>query len=71
MTGVFVKDSNGWFRVENPSVNVDGKWYTCKAIYVKVDDDWKVVWRRSAKVYYLPEIKQQTRGLQDVRTCAA
>lgn len=61
-----------WIQLRTPYVNVEDVWYPCIAMYVNVHEQWMQVWRHEAQILTLPVgLRNNYRGLQDVRSCAA
>lgn len=69
---IWTKQNDYWVQIKAPQVNVDDVWYPCKAVYANVYGAWMQVWRHEAQILTLPVgLRNEYKGLQDVRSCAA
>jgi len=65
-----VRMENEW-KDMTPSVNVQGVWFSCRAVYAKADDVWHKVYQRTAEIIPFPITRRYQGELQDVRISAA
>lgn len=60
----------GTWKDTTPHVNVDGVWFSCKAVYAKADGVWHKVYQREAEIITFPT-RRYIGELQDVCISAA
>lgn len=64
-----VRMENTWHDA-TPFVNVDDVWFQCKAVYVRAENQWWTVYRRTAEIIPFPTRRYEGE-LQDVCVSAA
>jgi hypothetical protein len=69
MTSLQVYAEDQW-HLATPHVNVEGVWWTCKAVYVKAEGVWHRIYKRSENVIPFPA-RRYLGELQDVCVSAA